>query len=440
MSIGKTDFHKNAEFRKRYPDFTKRLISQDGHINVRTIGSTEDTTDDEYIRGFSLKFYRDLLDIYVYIATAKIYVGWGIFSVIYSISWLSFAVLWYCIAVYHNDMDCVRPWEYTRDCQACLVITEKEYLYDDVGSGSKNTADDVCYQHFTIEQQFNSVFKIENPSIDMNLIKPCNVKNYQRIYNNETKKHEIVEEIEKSPNEEKDWSTIHFCDSMLSYTNNTYVAEVQQFLQSKLGIGGQMPDGNENKRKNWCEGDKCLQNVDSFVDAVLFSIETQVTIGYGDRVVNDDCMIGCILLILQTFTGTILDITIIGCTFVKMTQPDDKQRLKFAKKACINMRDGCLYFTVKVMDTYSSILLDCNVSMKSLNIKTTKCHRSDKVIFFFDRKRNFTENELEKKYDDDRLGLVNIQENSDVTSTGRSRVVLDRSFSWVSNFSNLVGY
>uniref|UniRef100_A0A2K5URL3 Potassium channel inwardly rectifying transmembrane domain-containing protein n=1 Tax=Macaca fascicularis TaxID=9541 RepID=A0A2K5URL3_MACFA len=48
----------------------------------------------------------------------------------------------------------------------------------------------------------------------------------------------------------------------------------------------------------------CVNNLNGFVAAFLFSIETETTIGYGHRVITDQCPEGIVLLLLQAILGS----------------------------------------------------------------------------------------------------------------------------------------
>lgn len=51
----------------------------------------------------------------------------------------------------------------------------------------------------------------------------------------------------------------------------------------------------------------CVHNVNSFISAFLFSIETETTIGYGHRVITDQCPVGTMLLLLQAILGSMVN-------------------------------------------------------------------------------------------------------------------------------------
>ncbi|KAI2660343.1 G protein-activated inward rectifier potassium channel 1 [Labeo rohita] len=87
----------------------------------------------------------------------------------------------------------------------------------------------------------------------------------------------------------------------------------------------------------------CVANVYNFPSAFLFFIETEATIGYGHRYITDKCPEGIILFLFQSILGSIVDAFLIGCMFIKMSQPKKRaETLMFSENAAISMRDGKL--------------------------------------------------------------------------------------------------
>ena len=62
----------------------------------------------------------------------------------------------------------------------------------------------------------------------------------------------------------------------------------------------------------------CVEGVDGFTTALLFSIETQHTIGYGSRAVTDRCSGAVMLLMIQSVFGAISQCVITGIIFAKV--------------------------------------------------------------------------------------------------------------------------
>ena len=68
-------------------------------------------------------------------------------------------------------------------------------------------------------------------------------------------------------------------------------------------------------------GVSCVDGVDGFTSALLFSIETQHTIGYGSRAVTDTCSGALTLLMVQSVFGAITQCVITGIIFAKVQIP-----------------------------------------------------------------------------------------------------------------------
>lgn len=68
---------------------------------------------------------------------------------------------------------------------------------------------------------------------------------------------------------------------------------------------------------------ECVNNMStSFIDSVLFSIETQQTIGYGSRFLTKECGLkGTIVLMLQCCFSVILESLMGGIVFAKLSKP-----------------------------------------------------------------------------------------------------------------------
>ncbi|MEE6467826.1 hypothetical protein FKM82_008080 [Ascaphus truei] len=113
-------------------------------------------------------------------------------------------------------------------------------------------------------------------------------------------------------------------------------------------------------------GDKawnpCVDNLNGFVSAFLFSIETETTIGYGYRVITDKCPEGIILLLVQSVMGSIVNAFMVGCMFVKISQPKKRaETLVFSTNAVISMRDGKLCLMFRVGDLRNSHIVEASI-------------------------------------------------------------------------------
>jgi potassium inwardly-rectifying channel subfamily J len=77
------------------------------------------------------------------------------------------------------------------------------------------------------------------------------------------------------------------------------------------------------------EREKCVQDVHNFLSALLFSIETQQSIGYGSRYITTECMGGILVLTLQSSLGYILQVIVTQIVFTKLSRPTGEEYFVF---------------------------------------------------------------------------------------------------------------
>ncbi|XP_026861063.2 G protein-activated inward rectifier potassium channel 4 [Electrophorus electricus] len=117
----------------------------------------------------------------------------------------------------------------------------------------------------------------------------------------------------------------------------------------------------------------CVDNLNGFVSAFLFSIETETTIGYGYRVITEKCPEGIVLLLVQAILGSIVNAFMVGCMFVKISQPKKRaETLMFSQNAVISMRDNKLCLMFRVGDLRNSHIVEASIRAKLIRSKQTK--------------------------------------------------------------------
>ncbi|XP_065553034.1 G protein-activated inward rectifier potassium channel 4-like [Lathamus discolor] len=116
----------------------------------------------------------------------------------------------------------------------------------------------------------------------------------------------------------------------------------------------------------------CIENIDGFVSALLFSVESQRTIGYGSRMVTANCAEGVILLMAQSIVGSMIDALMVGCMFVKISRPKKRaQTLIFSKNCVISRRDERLCLMFRVGDLRDSHMVDAKIRAKLIKSRQT---------------------------------------------------------------------
>ncbi|XP_054614735.1 ATP-sensitive inward rectifier potassium channel 12-like isoform X2 [Dunckerocampus dactyliophorus] len=106
----------------------------------------------------------------------------------------------------------------------------------------------------------------------------------------------------------------------------------------------------------------CILHVQGFVGALLFSMETQTTIGYGWRCVTEECPVAVLTVVVQSIVGCIIDSFMIGTIMAKMARPKKRnQTLVFSKNAVVSLRDGKLCLMWRVGNLRRSHIVEAHV-------------------------------------------------------------------------------
>uniref|UniRef100_A0A3B3SJM8 ATP-sensitive inward rectifier potassium channel 14 n=1 Tax=Paramormyrops kingsleyae TaxID=1676925 RepID=A0A3B3SJM8_9TELE len=116
----------------------------------------------------------------------------------------------------------------------------------------------------------------------------------------------------------------------------------------------------------------CFQQVNGFVAAFLFSLETQTSIGYGSRSVTEACPLAVLAVVLQCIVGCIIDAFIIGAVMAKIAKPKKRnETLVFSEKAVVALRDGKLCMMWRVGNLRKSHLVEAHVRAQLLKPRVT---------------------------------------------------------------------
>jgi potassium inwardly-rectifying channel subfamily J len=117
----------------------------------------------------------------------------------------------------------------------------------------------------------------------------------------------------------------------------------------------------------------CVVEIKSFVSAILFSIETQHTIGYGSRHTTEECTEAIILMMLQSCFGVICQAMMTGIVFAKLSRPKKRaETLMFSKNACICKQDGEMCLLFRVGDMRKSHIVEAHIRGVVIKKKITK--------------------------------------------------------------------
>lgn len=125
----------------------------------------------------------------------------------------------------------------------------------------------------------------------------------------------------------------------------------------------------QDNHMNW---EPCVANVRSFTAAFLFSIEVQVTIGFGGRMMTEQCPMAIIVLIMQNIVGLIVNAVMLGCIFMKTAQSHRRaETLIFSRHAVITVRNGRLCLMFRVGDLRKSMIISASVRIQVVHKTVT---------------------------------------------------------------------
>ncbi|KAK3608271.1 hypothetical protein CHS0354_007303 [Potamilus streckersoni] len=107
----------------------------------------------------------------------------------------------------------------------------------------------------------------------------------------------------------------------------------------------------------------CIQNAQDFESILLFSMETQSTIGYGSRYVNENCSPTIMLVMIQSIFGCLLQSILTGVLLFKFQKPSKrKYTMIFSKFACIYEENKRYYIEIRILNMQRSSLLDIRLT------------------------------------------------------------------------------
>lgn len=147
------------------------------------------------------------------------------------------------------------------------------------------------------------------------------------------------------------------------------IATVHGDLSIRLASSsGEAGSGGESDREAMVE-EPCFLQVNSFMAAFLFSLETQTSIGYGFRSVTEECPLAVMAVVLQCIVGCIIDTFIIGAVMAKIAKPKKRnETLMFSDTAVVALRDGKLCMMWRVGNLRKSHLVEAHVRAQLLKV------------------------------------------------------------------------
>ena len=106
---------------------------------------------------------------------------------------------------------------------------------------------------------------------------------------------------------------------------------------------------------------RCVIDVYDFTTALLFSIETQHTIGYGGRRITEHCPYAIIVMMIQCVCGVAIQALMTGLVFAKLSRPKKRaETIIFSRRAVIYEREGYPCLVIRVGDIRKSRIFEAH--------------------------------------------------------------------------------
>lgn len=117
----------------------------------------------------------------------------------------------------------------------------------------------------------------------------------------------------------------------------------------------------------------CVKEVKTLTGAFLFSLESQTTIGYGSRYIEEECPLAIFTLVAQLVITGLAEIFVTGAFLAKLARPKKRaETIKFSQSAVICRRQGKLCLMVRVANMRKSLLIQCQLTGKLLHSNVTQ--------------------------------------------------------------------
>ncbi|KAM7353859.1 inwardly rectifying potassium channel 3 [Cochliomyia hominivorax] len=119
--------------------------------------------------------------------------------------------------------------------------------------------------------------------------------------------------------------------------------------------------------------DPCIIGVYDFTSMFVYSIETQTTIGFGEKYPSEECPETMFLFILQIIVSIAIEGGMISIIYAKTARPAKQlTKLKFSDKAVICHRDGKLCLLFRVCDPREQQTIESKIRVYMIIDKPTK--------------------------------------------------------------------
>ncbi|BFF95349.1 inward rectifier potassium channel irk-1 [Drosophila madeirensis] len=122
------------------------------------------------------------------------------------------------------------------------------------------------------------------------------------------------------------------------------------------------------------EGDRpCIYGVTSWVTMIIYSVETQTTLGFGEKYASEECPETVFLFIMQMVCAALIEGSMVSLIYAKTARPARQMtKLKFSDKAVICYRDGTLCLLFRVCDPREQQSIESKIRVYMIVDKRTR--------------------------------------------------------------------
>ncbi|XP_014086967.2 ATP-sensitive inward rectifier potassium channel 15 [Bactrocera oleae] len=117
----------------------------------------------------------------------------------------------------------------------------------------------------------------------------------------------------------------------------------------------------------------CIKGVYNFVSMIIYSVETQTTIGFGEKYASDECPEAIFLFVMQMIMAIGIEGMLVSMVYAKTARPAKQiTKMKFSDKAVICYRDGKLCLLFRVCDPRKQQVIESKIRVYLIMDKTTR--------------------------------------------------------------------
>ncbi|XP_055918111.1 ATP-sensitive inward rectifier potassium channel 10-like [Eupeodes corollae] len=116
----------------------------------------------------------------------------------------------------------------------------------------------------------------------------------------------------------------------------------------------------------------CVQGASTFVGMLLHSIETQTTVGFGERYPSEECPESLFLFILQIIVSVGIEGAMVSIIYAKTARPIKKlAKMRFSNKAVVCYRDEKLCLIFRICDPRKQQIIGTKIRAYVLKDRVT---------------------------------------------------------------------